>query len=56
MAGAEAAYYNVLINLNGMEGDEEWAQEIRARAVAALADAESAAARLRELVRGRLER
>ena len=56
LAGAEAAYYNVLINLNGMEGDEAWAKEIRGRATAALAEAERAAAKLRTLVRGRLER
>lgn len=56
MAGAEAAYYNVLINLNGMEGDEEWASGIRDRANAALAEAERLAAQLRTLVRRRLER
>lgn len=56
MAAAEAAYYNVLINLNGMEGDEDWCGEIRARAHRALDGAEHKAAALRNLVRGRLER
>jgi formiminotetrahydrofolate cyclodeaminase len=56
MAAAKAAYYNVLINLNGMEGDEDWCGEIRARAHRALDGAEHKAAALRNLVRGRLER
>ena len=32
MAGAEAAWYNVLINLNGIEGDQEWVAATRERA------------------------
>jgi len=55
MAGAEAAYYNVLINLNGMQGDDEWVAQTRARAKKALAEAESKAASLRDMVRGKLE-
>jgi formiminotetrahydrofolate cyclodeaminase len=54
MAGAEAAWYNVLINLNGIEGDDEWVVETRGRADEALGKAEEKAASLRELVRGRL--
>jgi glutamate formiminotransferase/formiminotetrahydrofolate cyclodeaminase len=54
MAGAEAAWYNVLINLNGIEGDDEWVVETRGRADEALGKAEEKAAGLRELVRGRL--
>lgn len=56
MAGAEAAYYNVLINLNGIEGDEEWVAKTRERARKALEEAESKAAALREKVRQKLER
>lgn len=54
MAGAEAAYYNVLINLNGIEGDDDWVAETRQRADRALATAEEKAASLRTLVRERL--
>lgn len=54
MAGAEAAWYNVLINLNGIEGDAEWVNTTRKRANLALADAEQQAAALRQLVRDRL--
>ena len=54
MAGAEAAWYNVLINLNGIEGDDAWVAETRQRADKALAAAEEKAASLRELVRERL--
>jgi glutamate formiminotransferase/formiminotetrahydrofolate cyclodeaminase len=54
MAGAEAAWYNVLINLNGIVGDEEWVSATRKRANAALETAEQKAAGLRELVRERL--
>ncbi len=54
MAGAEAAYYNVLINLNGIEGDDSWVAETRQRADRALATAEEKAASLRTLVRQRL--
>ena len=54
MAGAEAAWYNVLINLNGIEGDAEWVAETRSRADRALSGAEEKAAALRELVRERL--
>jgi len=56
MAGAEAAWYNVLINLNGIKDDEEWAQSTRKRANEALNVAEEKAAGLRELVRGRLQK
>jgi glutamate formiminotransferase/formiminotetrahydrofolate cyclodeaminase len=55
MAGAEAAYYNVLINLNGIEGDDEWVAETRARANKALGSAEQKAGELRALVHDRLE-
>ncbi len=54
LAGAEAAYYNVLINLNGIEGDDAWVAETRQRADRALATAEEKAASLRALVRERL--
>ena len=54
MAGAEAAWYNVLINLNGIEGDDEWVAGIRERADKALVTAEEKAAGLRKLVRDRL--
>ena len=54
MAGAEAAYYNVLINLNGIEGDDAWVAETRERADTALAKAEEKAAALKTLVRERL--
>ena len=36
LAGAEGAYYNVLINLNGIEGDDAWVAETRERADKAL--------------------
>jgi glutamate formiminotransferase/formiminotetrahydrofolate cyclodeaminase len=55
MAAAEAAYYNVLINLNGMEGDENWVASVRARADEGLRTAEGKAAELRDLVRGKLQ-
>jgi formiminotetrahydrofolate cyclodeaminase len=54
MAGAEAAWYNVLINLNGIDGDAEWVQTTRKRADEALSKAEAKAAALRKLVRDRL--
>ena len=54
MAGAEAAYYNVLINLNGMEGDAEWVAATRTRADEALRTAEDKAAALKSMVRERL--
>ena len=54
MAGAEAAWYNVLINLNGIEGDTDWVQTTRKRADEALSMAETKAADLRQLVRNRL--
>ena len=55
MAAAEAAYYNVLINLNGIEGDQKWVSETRTRANLALRTAEEKASELRELVRGKLQ-
>ena len=55
MAGAEAAYYNVLINLDGIEGDDEWVTETRERSRKALGQAEEKAQRIRAFVRGRLE-
>ncbi len=55
MAGAEAAYYNVLINLNGIENDDAWVAKTRARAAQALAEAEQKAAALKASVRARLE-
>jgi len=54
LAGAEAAFYNVLINLNGIEGDDAWVSETRERADAALGTAEEKASSLRTLVRERL--
>ena len=54
MAGAEAAWYNVLINLNGISDDDEWVATTRTRADQALATAEEKAAGLRNLVRDRL--
>lgn len=56
LAAAEGAYYNVLINLNGLEGDEAWGAETRERALAALRAAEEKAAAIQKLVRGRLEK
>jgi glutamate formiminotransferase/formiminotetrahydrofolate cyclodeaminase len=56
MAGAEAAWYNVLINLNGISGDDEWVAITRTRADQALATAEEKAAGLRDLVRDRLRK
>jgi glutamate formiminotransferase/formiminotetrahydrofolate cyclodeaminase len=55
LAAAEGAYYNVLINLNGLEGDEDWAAQTRARAQKALASAEDKARTLQKKVRGHLE-
>ncbi len=55
MAGAEAAYYNVLINLNSMADDAQWCEETRNRAQRALQDAETKAAALQQKVRARLE-
>ena len=54
LAGAEAAFYNVLINLNGIEGDDAWVSATRERADAALGAAEEKASSLRTLVRERL--
>lgn len=54
MAGAEAAWYNVMINLNGIEGDDEWVDATRKRADKALATCEQKAAALRGKVRERL--
>lgn len=54
MAAAEGAYYNVLINLNGMQGDEDFVAETRARARQALASAEAKAGALRESIRSTL--
>ncbi len=62
MAGAEGAYYNVLINLAALAGlpgaslpPDANPDDLRPRAAAALARCEAAAAATRALVRGRLE-
>lgn len=57
MAGAEGAYYNVLINLAALRGLPVAADAsgLRARAVAARDECELAAARVRSDVRSRLE-
>ncbi len=52
-AGAVGAYYNVLINLRGIE-DKGWCGEIRARADRALARAEELAASLQTAVLAKL--
>jgi glutamate formiminotransferase/formiminotetrahydrofolate cyclodeaminase len=54
-AGATGAYYNVLINLRGIE-DAPWRAEIRARADVALARAEVLAASLDSAVLEKLRR
>jgi glutamate formiminotransferase/formiminotetrahydrofolate cyclodeaminase len=48
-AGAHGAYYNVLINLQGIE-DKQWCAEIRARADAALQRVDDAAEQIRARV------
>jgi glutamate formiminotransferase/formiminotetrahydrofolate cyclodeaminase len=60
MAGAEGAYYNVIINLESLRGldqsaEPSFAGETLAAARATLADCEQRAAAARAAVRGRLE-
>ena len=55
-ACAEGAWYNVLINLNGIEGDNEWVAETRAKADALLAEVRTRAEALAREVEGRLHR
>jgi glutamate formiminotransferase/formiminotetrahydrofolate cyclodeaminase len=55
MTCAEGAYYNVLINLAGLEGDAEWAGKTKARAVEALSAVMKRAQAIQQDVRGRLE-
>lgn len=55
MAGAEGAYYNVLINLGGIEGDAEWVAQTRQRAKKALTTAEKKAAAMRDSTRSLLD-
>jgi len=52
-AGAQGAYYNVMINLKGIE-DRAWCAEIRGRADAALALVEERAAPIEQAVLGKL--
>ncbi|GJM43964.1 MAG: hypothetical protein DHS20C21_08060 [Gemmatimonadota bacterium] len=52
---AEGAYYNVLINLDGLP-DPGWAAKIRARATQALAEVGSITRKVGDDVRGALER
>lgn len=54
-ACAEGAYYNVLINLGGLDGDADWAAKTRARADAALAAVTQKVDGIRRDVRRRLE-
>ena len=56
LAAAQGAYYNVLINLDGMTGDEGWVSGTRREADSALAEAERRAAEVREFVLQRLRR
>ncbi len=56
MAAAEGAYYNVLINLNGIEGDVEWASKTRSRAQKALKRAQDRATVIGQAMRDRLDR
>ena len=53
-AAAEGAYYNVLINLAGIEGDEEWAASTKERADKGLAEVQTKAGAITEDVRKRL--
>ena len=53
-ACAEGAYYNVLINLGGITGDEAWVKETRARAEEALPACRSGGDALRSVVMGTL--
>ena len=55
MTCAEGAYYNVLINLAGLEGDDDWCSEIKARADKSLAEVMKRATAIQSSVRGRLE-
>lgn len=52
-AAAWGAYYNVLINLKGIE-DEKWCKEIRKRADGLIADAEGKAKALEEILMNKL--
>jgi glutamate formiminotransferase/formiminotetrahydrofolate cyclodeaminase len=54
LTGATGAYYNVLINLRGID-DAGWRAEVRARADAALARAEALAASLQRSVLEKLQ-
>jgi glutamate formiminotransferase/formiminotetrahydrofolate cyclodeaminase len=51
---AEGAYYNVLINLQGLEGDEEWAAAVRERAETAVTATREAADELARVLADRL--
>jgi len=60
MAGAEGAYYNVLINLDSLRGldqssEPDFNASTRKRATAALAECEKLSADIRKLIRGKLE-
>jgi glutamate formiminotransferase/formiminotetrahydrofolate cyclodeaminase len=55
MTCAEGAYYNVLINLAGLEDDGAWASETKTRADKALAAVMDKAQAIQKDVRGRLE-
>ena len=55
MACAEGAYYNVLINLAGLQEDAQWAKETRERATLALDAVMEKARTIQSAVRQRLE-
>ena len=54
MTCAEGAYYNVLINLAGMDDDGEWSSEIKTRADKALAAVMDKATAIQHSVKKRL--
>ncbi len=54
-ACAEGAYHNVLINLNGIEGDEEWVAATRKKAAGLVAEARKRAGAVVSGVESRLE-
>ncbi len=55
MTCAEGAYYNVLINLAGLDDDAEWAGQIRKRAEKALEEVMERGRAIQQEVRQRLE-
>ena len=60
LAGAEGAYYNVLINLESLRGldqssDPDFIGSTRQKAVAALSACEKLSSEIRKQIRGKLE-